>query len=81
MDESSVIENSQEASSNADGRRTGGIGQLILSALDLVLQPLSFAPSRSDLGLHLFAAHIGHFIGTLPQIGEKKKEGKWEVEM
>lgn len=49
------------------GSRTGGIGQLILSALDLVLQPLGFAPSRSDLGLHLFAAHIGHFVETVPR--------------
>jgi hypothetical protein len=44
--------------------RTRGVGQLILAAPDLVLQTLSFAPSRSDLGLHLFARHIGcHFAG------------------
>jgi hypothetical protein len=44
---------------------TGGIGQFILATLDLVLQTLSFAPGRSNLGLHLFAGHIGHFAGPL----------------
>lgn len=44
--------------------RTRGVGQFILAAPDLVLQTLSFAPGRSDLGLHLFARHIGcHFAG------------------
>lgn len=41
------------------GNRTGGICELILSALDLILETFSFAPGRGDLRLHLFAAHIG----------------------
>lgn len=49
------------------GGHTGGIGQLILSALDLVLQTLSFAPGSSDLSLHLFTAHVGHCVGRVPR--------------
>lgn len=46
--------------------RTGGVGQFILATLNLVLQTLSFAPGRGDLGLHLFACHIGsHYAGPL----------------
>jgi hypothetical protein len=56
--------------------RTGGVGQFILPALDLVLQTLSFAPSRSDLGLHLFACHFGcHNAGPLGvEIGKEGRE-------
>lgn len=61
---------------SGDGDRTGGIGQLILSALDLVLQTLSFAPGGSDLGLHLLATHFGHCLGTVPRVKTMKK---WEV--
>jgi hypothetical protein len=46
--------------------RTGRVGQFILATLDLVLQTLSFAPGRSNLGLHLFAGHVGHFAGQEP---------------
>lgn len=47
-----------------------GIGQLILSALDPILQAFSFAPGRGDLGLHLLAAHIGcHLDGASPWKG------------
>jgi hypothetical protein len=56
-----------------DGNRTGGISQLILSALDLVLQTLSFAPGGGNLGLHLLAAHIGHCVGRVTR-GENNEE-------
>lgn len=49
------------------GYRTRGVGQLILAAPDLVLQTLSLAPGRGNLGLHLFARHIGcHFAAQEP---------------
>lgn len=52
------------------GFHTSGIGQLILSALDPILQAFSFAPGRGDLGLHLLAAHIGcHLDGASPWKG------------
>lgn len=47
--------------------RTRGVRQLILAAPDLVLQTLSLAPGRGNLGLHLFARHIGcHFAAQEP---------------
>lgn len=52
------------------GKRTSRIGQLILSALDLVLQAFGFAPSRGNLSLHLFAGHVGHLDGTSPWRGK-----------
>lgn len=58
------------------GSRTRGVGQLILSALDLVLQTLSLASGGRDLGLHLFAAHVGHCVGT---VSRKITMMKWEV--
>lgn len=55
---------------------TGGIGKLILSALDLVLQTFSLAPGGGDLGLHLFAAHIGcHDDGASPWRGRSIGRG------
>ena len=52
------------------GFHTSGIGQLILSALDPIFQAFSFAPGRGNLGLHLFAAHIGcHLDGASPWRG------------
>lgn len=57
------------------GSRTRSVGQFILATLDLVLQTLSFAPGRSDLGLHLFACHVGcHNAGPLGV--EMGKEGR-----
>lgn len=56
----------KEGRAEIEGVRTGGIGQFILATLDLVLQTLSFAPGRGNLGLHLFACHIGsHNAGPL----------------
>lgn len=48
-----------EGDPRAKGSRTGSVGQLILPALDLVLQPLSLTSGRSNFGLHLFTRHIG----------------------
>lgn len=58
-----------------NGSRTRGVGQFILSALNLVLQALSLAPGGRDLGLHLFAAHVGHCVGMVLRVTTVK----WEV--
>lgn len=71
------------------GSRTGGVGQFILATLDLVLQTLGLAPGGGNLGLHLFAGHVGcHFdeLGPLRAAVEMEGElagvnqGGWMVE-